>query len=401
MLSSSHPAGRGPAFHPPSSLDDIRVIDATTSVAGPFATMILADLGADVIKIERPGSGDDTRGWGPPFWDGQGATFLSLNRNKRSVVLDLKDQADLCSFRKLLRSADVFVQNLRPGSFAKLGLGYEEVRELNPRLVYCDMTGYGHTGPLGDKPAYDPLMQAFAGLMSLTGEQGRPPVRIPASILDQGTGMWAAIAVLDALRARERTGHGAYLHTSLLNTALMWLPTQVTGYLADGTVPSPMGSGTVGIYPYAAFPASDSYLIIAAGNDSLWRRLCAVLDRADLADDPRFAHNTDRVAHRDELFEEMSGTLRAEPAAVWLERLAAQGVPATPIHTLDQVVEHEQVRAIGALAEAPHPDIDGYTVINLPLQRDGAYPSVRLPPPGLGEHTAEVLAELEEPKEER
>jgi formyl-CoA transferase/CoA:oxalate CoA-transferase len=377
----------------PGSLDGIRVVDVTTSVAGPFATMILGDLGADVIKVERPGSGDDTRAWGPPFWNGEAATFLALNRNKRSVELDLKDPDGRRAFERLLCEADVFVQNLRPGTFDKLGLGHEAVRELNPRLVHCDMTGYGHTGPLGDQPAYDPLMQAFAGLMSLTGEPGRPPVRIPASILDQGTGMWAAIAVLDALRARERTGRGAHLETSLLNTAMMWLPTQFTGYLAEGTVPTPLGSGTVGIYPYAAFPTADRYVIIAAGNDNLWRRLCGVLGRADLVDDPRFAHNPDRVSHRELLFEELARTLRTEPASVWLERLADAGVPATPIHTLDQVVAHEQVQAIGALAPVPHPDIENYTVINLPIRRDGEYPAVRRLPPRLGEHTAEVLAD--------
>lgn len=376
------------------SLQGIRVVDATASVAGPFATMILGDLGADVIKIERPGSGDDTRSWGPPFWDGHSAMFLSLNRNKRSVLLDLKAPEGRQSFERLLRSADVFVQNLRPGTFAKLGLGYDEVHKLNPRLIYCDMTGYGDTGPLGDLPAYDPLMQAFAGLMSLTGEQGGPPVRIPASILDQGTGMWTAMAVLDALRTRDRTGQGTHLHTSLLNTALMWLPSQFTGYLGAGTVPVPLGSGAQGIYPYAAFPAADGYLIIAAGNDNLWRRLCTALGRADLPEDPRFAHNPDRVANKEALFDEMVGTLRADPVEVWLERLAAQGVPATPIQTLDQVVDHEQVKAIGAFSPVPHPDVDGYTVINLPVQQDGQYPPVRRLPPSLGEHTAEVLAEL-------
>jgi formyl-CoA transferase/CoA:oxalate CoA-transferase len=238
-------------------------------------------------------------------------------------------------------------------------------------------------------------MQAFGGLMSLTGEAGRPPVRIPASILDQGTGMWTAIAVLDALRSREQTGQGAHLHTSLLNTALMWLPTQFTGYLADGEVPVPLGSGTMGIYPYAAFPAEDGYLIIAAGNDNLWRRLCTVLDRSDLVEDPRFVRNTDRAENRELLFAELAGTLRTRPRKAWLEQLAAVGVPATPIQTLDQVAQHEQVRAIGALTKVPHPDIEEFTAINLPVQQAGEYPRVRRVPPRLGEHTDEVLAELD------
>lgn len=376
------------------SLDGIRVVDVTTSVAGPFATQILGDLGADVVKVERPELGDDTRRWGPPFWNGVSPSFLALNRNKRSVAWDLKADGDRESFIELLRSADVFVQNLRPGTFTKMGLGYDAVCELNPRLIYCDLTGYGSGGPLSSAPAYDPLMQAFAGLMGLTGEDGRPPARIPASILDQGTGMWTVIAVLDALRTRERTGVGTHVETSLLNTALMWLPAQYAGYFADGTVPKRLGSGTVGIYPYAAFPTADSYIVVAAGNDGLWQRLCGVIERDDLVDDPRFAANPDRVANREILGEELSETLRQRPGHEWLERLAVVGVPATPIQTIDEVAAHEQVEAIGGFARVEHPDVDDFKVINLPVRSDGEYPTVRRVPPALGEHTAEVLAEL-------
>ncbi|MQA03401.1 MAG: CoA transferase [Streptosporangiales bacterium] len=385
------------------SLSGIRVIDVTTSVAGPFATQILADLGADVIKVERPGTGDDTRRWGPPFWEGangrEGCTFTALNRNKRSCVLDLKDATDAARFRELLDSADVLVQNLRPGTLANLGFGYEEVFATNPGIIYCDMTGYGPDGSLADSPAYDPLMQAFGGLMSLNGETGRPPVRVPASILDQGTGMWTVIAALDALRAREKTGSGAHVHTSLLNTALMWLPTQFLGYFADGSVPPRFGSGAIGIYPYAAFPTADRYIIIAAGNQNLWTRLCKAIGREDLLDDPRFAQNPDRVTHRDELAEELSATLREVPSREWLVRLEEVGVPSTPIQTIDEVVVHDQVQAIGGFADVPHPRIDDFRVINLPIQIDGAYPSTRLVPPELGEHTAEIFAELDAHRE--
>jgi formyl-CoA transferase/CoA:oxalate CoA-transferase len=377
------------------SLEGVRVVDVTMSVAGPFATQILGDLGADVIKVERPEVGDDTRRWGPPFWEGESCTFTSLNRNKRSVVLDLKDERDKSRFVELLRDADVFVQNLRPGSLRKMGLGYEAVREVNPRLIYCEMTGYGLEGPMAQSPAYDPLMQAYAGLMSLNGEEGRSPARIPPSILDQGTGMWTAIAVLDALRNRERTGHGAHVHTSLLHTALMWLPPQLTGYFAAGVVPQRHGSGTVGIYPYAAFPASDMWIIIAAGNENLWQRLCGAIGREELTRDPRFLLNPDRVAHRDELFEELAATLRTDDGASWVKKLTDAGVPTTPIQTLDQVVADEQVAAIGALPEVPHPRIDGFRVINLPIQVDGEYAAVRRVPPLLGEHDDEVLGALD------
>jgi formyl-CoA transferase/CoA:oxalate CoA-transferase len=295
-----------------------------------------------------------------------------------------------------MAKADVFVQNLRPGSLRKLGLGHEIMRAGNPRLIYCDMSGYGMEGPEAQSPAYDPLMQAFAGLMSLNGEQGRAPARIPASILDQGTGMWTALAVMDALRTRDKTGQGAHVHTSLLNTALMWLPSQFMGYFAEQVVPQRLGSGTVGIYPYAAFPTAGSYIIIAAGNENLWKRLCAAIDREDLTLDPRFTLNPDRVAHREELFEELAATLRTRDSATWLAKLTEAGVPTTPIQTIDQVVKHEQVQAIGAFPRVPHPRIDDFRVVNLPIQIDGAYAAVRRVPPLLGEHSEEVLRSLRE-----
>jgi crotonobetainyl-CoA:carnitine CoA-transferase CaiB-like acyl-CoA transferase len=378
-----------------NSLEGLRVVDVTTSVAGPFATQILGDLGADVIKVERPGRGDDTRSWGPPFWNGESASFLALNRNKRSIVLDLKNEDDRGHFRKLLADADVFIQNMRPAALAKLGLGHEEMSALNPRLVYCDMSGYGTGGPKSQMPAYDPLMQAYGGLMSLTGEQGRPPVRTPASILDQGTGMWTVIAVLAALRAREQSGRGAHIQTSLLGSALMWLPAQFVGYFAAGTLPERLGSGTVGIYPYGAFPTSDSYIIVAAGNQSLWLKLCETIGRQDLVVDPRFLQNPDRVAHRHELEPELARTLQEHDSEHWQTVLSAAGVPTSPVQTLDQVAADEHVNAIGGFVDVEHPRIEGFRMVNLPIQEDGEYPAVRLVPPALGEHTAEVLAELE------
>lgn len=376
-----------------ASLRGIRVVDVTTSVAGPFATQILGDLGAEVMKVERPDGGDDTRSWGPPFWEGESAVFLALNRNKRSVALDLKAAEGQEVFRRLVADADVVVQNLRPRAFDALGFSYKALRDLNPRLVYCEINGYGVGGPMAEMPAYDPLMQAFGGLMSLTGEEGRPPVRVPASILDQGTAMWAVIAVLDALRTRESTGCGAHVQTSLLNTALMWLPSQLTGYLATGQVPGRLGSGTTSIAPYQAFPTSDGYIIVAAGNDSLWGRLCEALARTDLTNDSRFVDNPSRVAHRSELAHELSTTLLGDSTQTWHEVLSAVGVPTTPIQTIDEVVAHPQVRAIGALAAVPHPRIDDFAVVNAPMVIDGAYPEVAAVPPLLGEHTREVLRE--------
>lgn len=378
----------------PGSLQGIRVIDLTTSVAGPFATQIMGDLGADVIKVERVGGGDDTRRWGPPFWCGESSTFLALNRSKRSLALDLKSADGQEVFTRLVQRSDVLVQNLRPGALAKLGFTYEHLSETNPRLIFCDMTGYGSQGPLKDRPAYDPLMQGFSGLMSVTGEEGRPPVRIPASILDQGTAMWTVIGVLDALRARDVSGRGTRVETSLLQTALMWQPFHLGGYMASGNLPRRLGSGTVGIAPYQAFPTEDGYVILAAGNDNLWRRLCTAIDREKLIDDPRFVDNPSRVSNRHELEAEISDALGARTSAQWQEILDQAGVPATPIHTLDEVVDHEQVRALEMLRPVPHPRIPDYTVVNTPIRTAGEYPGSQTVPPLLGEHSEQVLDEL-------
>jgi len=376
------------------SLAGLRVVDLTMSVAGPFTTQILGDLGADVIKIERPPDGDDTRRWGPPFWGVDSAQYQGWNRNKRSLLLDLKDEEARATLRDLVRGADVLVQNLRPGRLTELGFGYQAVAELNPRLVYCEISGYGPVGPLADRPAYDPLMQAFGGLMSLTGEDGSAPVRIPASILDQGSAMWAVIGILDALRRREATGRGSLVQTSLLETAVAWLPSHYMGYFAAGVVPPRQGSAAMGIAPYQAFPTSDGWVIIAAANDNLWQRLCEAIGRPDLLADERFTTNPDRVTHRDELTGELSATLRTQTSAHWLETLADAGVPVTPIQTIDQVADHEQVHAVSAFEAVPHPEIDDLRLINTPIRIDGAHYPIRRPPPRLGEGGDDVLSEL-------
>jgi crotonobetainyl-CoA:carnitine CoA-transferase CaiB-like acyl-CoA transferase len=376
------------------SLDRVRVVDLTTSVAGPFATQILGDLGADVVKVERPPDGDNTRGWGPPFWGPDSATFQGLNRNKRSILLDLADPDDRDVLTDLVRHADVLVQNLRPGVLDKHGFGYERARRLNPRLIYCEISGYGPVGPLSDRPAFDPLLQAFGGIMSLTGEEGGPPARVPASLLDQGSAMWAVIGVLDALRRRDQTGQGALVQTSLLQTALMWLPAQFTGYFAEGVVPARLGSGTVGIAPYEAFPTADGWVIIGAGNENLWRRLCGAIDRLDLLDDPRFTLNSDRVEHREALHAALSRTLETRDSGHWTEVLSDHGVPVTLIQTIDQVAEHEQVAAIGAIASVPHPRIANFRLVNTPIQVDGEHYAIRRVPPRLDGDADEIREDL-------
>lgn len=380
----------------PGSLTDIRVVDLTTNVAGPFATQVLGDLGADVIKVERR-TGDDTRGWGPPFWPetGESVSFSTLNRNKRSVVLDLRNADGRRALEELVRSADVLVQNMRPGSFDRLGFPWPRLQELNPSLVYCDLSGFGPEGPRSGEPAYDPLMQAFSGLMSLTGEEGRPPVRIPVSILDKGTGLWAVIAVLDALRTRDRTGRGTHLQLSLLETALSWEPNQLIGHIATGRLPQRLGSAAPGIAPYQAFPTADGYMIVAAGNDRLFLTLCETVGRPDLTSDERFVDNKTRFANRAPLVEELSAVFEREPTSVWLQRLGAAGVPVAPIQTMDEVVADEQVRATGAIERLEHPDGGhDYALVRLPVRVDGQRHELRRMPPKLGEQTDEIMAEL-------
>ncbi|MBI4013614.1 MAG: CoA transferase [Candidatus Rokubacteria bacterium] len=370
------------------------VLDLTLNVAGPFCTQILGDLGADVIKVERPGRGDETRAWAPPTWGGESATYLALNRNKRSLALDLKAAEARPILDRLVRRADVLVQSFRPRGAEDLGLGAAAARAANPRLVYCSVTAFGARGPLRDLPGYDPMMQAYAGLMSVTGHPAAPPVRVGTSIVDMGTGMWAAIAILAALAERERTGTGVEITTALFDTALAWIPYQLLGYLASGEVPPPQGSGTAMIVPYSAFPTADGYLLIAAPTDTLFGRLCRALGRPELAADPRFADNPSRVRHRDALLPAVEAETRRIPTAVLLERLRAAEVTCAPIQTLDAVAADPQTKASEMLAPTPHPAIPDLRTVALPLRWDGVRPAPRRPPPRLGEHTREVLRGL-------
>lgn len=373
----------------PGSLQGVKVVDLTTNVAGPFATQVLGDLGADVIKVERP-AGDDTRGWGPPYWpDGESVTFSTLNRNKRSVVIDLATSAGKQRLRQLLVEADVVVQSMRPGAFDRLGFSEDVLRELNPGLVQCQITGFGATGPAAMKPAYDPLMQAFSGLMSLTGEPGRAPVRIPVSILDKGSGLWAVIGILNALRLRDRTGRGSTVSTSLLETALKWEPTQLAGVAADGSVAGQLGSATLGIAPYQAFAAKDRHLVVAVGNERLWDKFCRALERPDWPDDERFLTNADRFVNRELLAAEIEDELGRHEAAHWVEVFESVGIPCALIRRVDEVLEDEQVAATGVIEQVEHPDNPRYLMVHTPILTDGRRFDVRRRPPTLGEHSGQ------------
>lgn len=380
-------------------LHDITICDLTQNLAGPYCSQILADLGATVIKIEPPG-GDLSRAWGPPFWGSESALYLSANRGKKSIILDLKSVDGLEVLHRIARASDVFVQASRPGVSRRLGFDYESIRALRSDVVYLGLSAYGKKGPLSELPGYDPLMQAYSGIMSVTGHPNSPPTRVGGAVVDYGTGMWAALAILAALRARDATGEGAELEVSLLDTALGWVSYHIGGYLATGEVPGPMGSGLAAITPYQAFPTSDGYVMVSAGNDTLFRRLCTALGLDQLAADERFLTNPSRVANRDELTRLLEARTRTLSTAELLAESRAHGVPCSAIQDIAQVVGDEQVAATEMLTPTSHPQIMGYRDIALPLRVDGERPKGSEPPPGPGEHTAEVLAGLGYSEEE-
>jgi crotonobetainyl-CoA:carnitine CoA-transferase CaiB-like acyl-CoA transferase len=378
------PAGARP-------LDGVRVLDLTSSLAGPYCTLILAGLGADVIKVERPGIGDDTRAWGPPFWDGVSAMYLAMNAGKRSIAIDLKAPDGVEAILRIAESADVFVQNLRPGAAERLGLGFEQVSRRSPRVVYCSITAFGASGPLADRRGYDPLMQAAAGIMSLTGEPGRPPVRAGVSVVDQSTGAWAALAIVAALGDRERHATAQLVETSLYETAVNWLPYQLAGYLASGRVPGPLGSGLAVIAPYEAFATRDGLVMIAAANDRLFASLCEALELPELPADSRFRSNPDRVENRAALGEAIAERVQDMPSAELLERLGRAGVPAAPVQDVSEVVAHPQTEALGLLQQLPHEQVRDLRLVALPMSLGGERLGHRLPPPACGEHTVAIL----------
>ncbi len=371
-----------------------RVVDVTTSIAGPFCAEILAALGADVVKVERPDTGDDGRAWGPPFWNGESAMFLSVNAGKRSLAVSLRDERGRDVVLRLADRADVFLQSLRPGLAERLGLGPEAVCERNAQIVYCSIGAYGRVGPLAGEPGYDALMQAAGGLVSMTGEEGRGGVRVGSSLIDMGTGMWSALGVVAALLERERTGEGSVVDTSLYETALSYIGYHLLGYLADGTVPTRQGTVFPMVAPYQVFGTRDGELMVAGGNDRIYAQLCSALDLPELVDDPRFRTNPDRVRNREELVALLSARLRERDAAYWHARLTAAGVPAALVADVADVASAEQTQALGMLQPLPHPAIPGLRLAALPLSFDDERAEHRRPPPLLGEHSAEVLREL-------
>ena len=377
-MSSTHP------------LSGLTVIEIGHSVAAPYAGMILGELGAEVIKVENPKGGDPCRGWGPPFTGDTATTFHAFNRAKRGITIDLADPPQVEKLRALIRDrADVLIHNLKYGTLDRYGLSAEVLTAEKPSLIWCNLGAFGATGPLRDRPGYDPMMQAYGGLMSLLGEDGRPPVRVGVSIIDIATGMWSVIGILAALQERQRTGRGGIVDTSLYETTLAWMTLPISAYLANGEIPTRHGSGIEQIVPYQAFETADGFMMVAAGNDNLFRRLCAAIERPGLAEEARFRTNAERVVNRRELIPILTDIFRTAPMAVWAERLDMAGIPNSPIQTLDKVVSDAQTAALGIIQQwAGTPEL---SLVGMPLSFDGVRPTFAKTAPRLGEDNAEIV----------
>jgi crotonobetainyl-CoA:carnitine CoA-transferase CaiB-like acyl-CoA transferase len=361
------------------------VIELGHSVAAPFAGQILADLGAEVIKVEKP-AGDDARHWGPPFVDGASATFQSLNRSKRSLVLDLRDPRCFAQLDALIAErADVVLQNMRPGQVEQLALDAATLRARKPSLVYCNLGAFGSTGPLADRPGYDPLMQAFSGIMSVVGEPGGNPVRVGPSIVDMGSGMWAALGIVSLLMRRQATGEGGVVDVSLFETAAAWMTMYAAQYLASGKLPGKNGSGQTGIVPYRAYRTADGDLVVAAGNNDLFRRLAGVLRHPEWAQDPRFADNPSRVENAAALYALLEPCFLEQTNAQWTQLLDAAGVPCAPVQDVAGMLKHPQTQALGLVQPVPGSSIP---MIGLPMRLDGERPLPRSCSPRLGDMNA-------------
>ncbi len=367
-------------------LAGVRVIELGQVLAGPFAGAIFADLGAEVLKIERTDGGDDARRMGPAFRHNDSLTFHIFNRGKRSIALDLKSEAGRAALETLLAQADILVHNLRPGVPEDLGIDGPSVCARHPRLIYCEISAFGHRGPMRERPGYEPLIQAYSGLSSTNGGPDDPPIRIGASVCDQGTGMWTVIGALSMLQQRQRTGRGGIVQASLLETALVWNAQRADAYALTGEMPPRHASGHPSLVPYEAFDAADGPLLICCGNDRLFAKLAQVLGRPQWADDERFMTNRARLKNKAALFDELCPLLKAGPRAQWIERFEAVGVPCSPIHTVPEVLAQPQVAALGLVMPVPQED---FALTGVPLSFDGQRPAFQRPAPRLGEHNGD------------
>ncbi|MCM3691181.1 CaiB/BaiF CoA transferase family protein [Neobacillus niacini] len=382
----------------PGPLSGVTVIDVTTNISGPTLTMILADLGADIIKIERPDIGDDSRGMGP-FWEGEGVYFLQINRNKQSIVIDLKQESGRQIVYDMVKTADVFVENFRYQKAEKMGLGYEQLKKINSALIYCSLSAYGQEGPLRDRPGYDAIAQADAGIIGINGTEGSELARVPVSVLDQGSAMWGAIGIISALFHKEKTGEGQLVTTSLYETGVFWVGYHMLSWLATGKEPVKNGSGHTAFSPYGAFLASDTHIMIGISNNSLFAKLCKVLKKEDWVNDPRYISNPKRVENKEELKSEMEKILNTKPANEWIELFVRAGIPSSKVKTVSEVVQDEQTQLNNMWQELPHSRIQNFKLPRLPFELSSSPAEVKQAPPALGEHTSNILKKLGYPPE--
>ncbi len=376
------------------ALEGIKVLDLTRALAGPYCTMMLADMGAEVIKVEMPGKGDDSRSYGPPFVKGESAYFMSVNRNKKSLTLNMKSERSTEIIHRLIKQSDVLVENFRPGVMKRLGLGFQRVKEMNSQIIYCSISGFGQDGPYRMLPGYDQVAQGMGGIMSITGEPGGPPIKVGVAIADISGGMFAAYGILAALYNREKRGRGQMIDVSLLDCQVALLTYQAGAYFASGEIPKPVGSGHPLIVPYQAFKAKDVYFNIAAGNDKLWKILCKAISLEKAIDDPKFATNDKRVENREEIVKIISDIIITKNGEEWLKILTDAGVPCGPIYTIDKVFTDPQVLHRQMLKELDHPKGGKVKVTGVPIKLSDTPGEVETAPPILGQHTQEILTEL-------
>ena len=375
------------------ALEGIKVLDLTRVLAGPYCAMMLADFGANVIKIEPPNVGDDSRAFGP-FVGKESAYFMSLNRNKRSITLNFKREEEVELFREMVKQADVVLENYRPGTMEKFGLGYDELKKINPKIIYAACSGFGHSGPYMLKPAYDIIVQAMGGIMSITGPEGGEPTRVGASVGDIIAGMFTAYGVMVALFHRERTGEGQKVDVGMLDCQLAVLENAISRYTTSGAVPKPLGNRHPSITPFASFTAKDGYIIVGAGNDRLWVKLCNILGCPELIEDERFNNNGNRTTHAVELQHILDNIFKAKTIAEWLELLEKAELPCAPINTVDKIINDPHIKAREMMVELEHPVAGHLKMAGVPVKMSATPGAVETPAPMLGQHTAEILKEM-------
>lgn len=375
-------------------LEGIKVLDLSRALAGPYCSMMLADMGADIIKIEMPGRGDDSRAWGPPFVEGESAYFMSVNRNKKSITLNLKHEKAIEIIHKLIKKSDILLENFRPGTMEKLKLSYDEVKEINPKIIYCSISGFGQNGPYRLLPGMDQILQGMGGLMSITGEPEGPPMKVGVAVADIAGGMFAAYGIMVALFNRERSKIGQRIDLSLLDCQIAWLTYRAGSYFVSGEIPKPLGSGHPVIVPYQAFKAKDEYFNVAVGNDQLWERFCRAIGLEKIKDDPKFSTNAMRVKNREKLISIINKAVGSKKADKWLKLLIAEGVPCGPIFDTEQIFQDPQVIHREMMKELTHQKAGKIKVTGVPIKLSETPGEVLTAPPTLGQHTIDILSNL-------